>query len=98
MLAETFQITPPYSKRLLTGIFAHRVYHCCVCIAASAAAQLSSTATVALKLQALKKTALARRAVVPWGCKAPLAPPKAVNVEPPQQVHEVALMLFEAVL
>ncbi|DBA95427.1 TPA: DNA-dependent ATPase protein rad54 [Trebouxia sp. C0006] len=39
--------------------------------------------------QALRKTVLSRRAVVPWGCKTPLAPPKPAVIELPQQIQEV---------
>lgn len=42
--------------------------------------------------QALRKTALARRAVIPWGSKVPLAPPVAAVVQPPPQATEVAVL------
>ena len=43
-------------------------------------------------VQALRKTVLSRRAVVPWGCKAPLAPPKPAVIELPQQIQEVPFL------
>ena len=45
-----------------------------------------------IDLQALRKTVLSRRAVVPWGCKAPLAPPKPAVIELPQQIQEVPFL------
>ncbi len=43
-------------------------------------------------VQALRKTVLSRRAVVPWGCKTPLAPPKPAVIELPQQIQEVPFL------
>ncbi len=47
---------------------------------------------IVVDLQALRKTVLSRRAVVPWGCKAPLAPPKPAVIELPQQIQEVPFL------
>lgn len=81
MFAQALQVTTPICKWLLTGTR--------LCLIGQRLAQRPTHQSCLPGTQALRKTALARRVVIPWGSKAPLAPPAAATVEPPPQVHGV---------